>query len=177
MLNAKTIANKYPMTLSEEIFDRLQGTSVFSTLDLRQGFNQIPIAAADRRKTAFHGLGGSFFEWMYMPFGLVNATAVFQETMDRNLRPCSFASCFVDDVVIYSKSVQEHLEHVREVLERIEAAGLRYHPGKCHFFQTSVQYLGHEVGGSGIRPSKPKSRPSRSSRRRRTSLDCAKLWG
>jgi len=84
-LNAVTRREKYPMPLPEEIFDRLAGKKYFSVLDLRSGFNQIPLAEADRHKTAFHGVGGHY-EFNVMPFGLVNATAVFQRTMDRVLR-------------------------------------------------------------------------------------------
>jgi len=149
-LNAVTRREKYPMPLPEEIFDRLAGKKYFSVLDLRSGFNQIPLAEADRHKTAFHGVGGHY-EFNVMPFGLVNATAVFQRTMDRVLRGMEKdAACFVDDIILASDSLEEHLQLIQKVLKRLQQAGLKCHPKKCKWFQPSVSYLGHVVG-AGLR--------------------------
>jgi hypothetical protein len=151
-LNEQTQANHYPMRRAEEIFDMLGGMTVFTTLDLRQGFNQIPIREDHKERTAFHGVNGGFWEWNVMPFGLRNASAIFQAAMDRILRGLSFAVCYIDDVIVFSRTVKEHWGHLREVLRRIREAGLRCHPEKAKFFQSTVEYLGHQVCGRGISP-------------------------
>jgi len=90
---------------------------------------------------------GGHYEFNVMPFGLVNATAVFQRTMDRVLRGLEGkAACFVDDIILASDSLEEHLRLIEEVLQRLQAAGLRCHPKKCKWFQPTVNYLGHVVG-------------------------------
>ncbi|GJP46380.1 hypothetical protein CLOM_g5674 [Closterium sp. NIES-68] len=122
-LNRITKADRYSMPTAEEIFDRLEGAVIFSTLDMRQGFNQIVIREEDKCKTAFHGVVG-LYEWNVMPFGLRNASAVFQRVMDQVLKTVPSAACYIDDVVIYSKTEEEHAEHLRATLDAIAAAGL-----------------------------------------------------
>ncbi|CAI7912910.1 unnamed protein product [Closterium sp. NIES-53] len=100
-LNKVTVADRYAMQSAEEIFDKLQGAKVFSTLDLRQGFNQIPIRPEDRKKTAFHSPNG-LYEWKFMPFGMKNASALFQQTMDAILRGVPATACYIDDVTVFS---------------------------------------------------------------------------
>ncbi|CAI7798921.1 unnamed protein product [Closterium sp. NIES-53] len=135
------------MPTPKEIFDKLQGASMFSTLDLRQGFNQIRIASADMRKTAFHGPDG-LYEWLFMPFGLKNASESFQRAMDQVLRALQHcAACYIDNVVVFSASAEQHVVDVKRVLEAIRAAGLTCHPKKCLFGSLTVQYLGFEVCG------------------------------
>ncbi|CAI7874171.1 unnamed protein product [Closterium sp. NIES-53] len=146
-LNKLTVANRYPMPTPEEIFNKLQGAAVFSTLDLRQGFNQIRIVEADIRKTAFHGRDG-LYEWLFMHFGQKNALAVFQTAMDRVLRSLQHcAACYIDDVVVFSSLAEQHAKVVKQVLEAIRAAGLTCHPNKCRFGTLTMQYLGFEVCG------------------------------
>ncbi|CAI7815371.1 unnamed protein product [Closterium sp. NIES-54] len=146
-LNKLTVADRYPMPTPEDIFDKVQGVCVFSTLDLRQGFNQIRIAEGDVRKTAFHG-PDELYKWLFMPFGLKNASAVFQRAMDcvlQGLQHCS--ACYIDDVVVFSLSGEQHVEDVGQVLAAIGSAGLTCHPKKCHFGSLTMQYLGFEVCG------------------------------
>ena len=148
-LNKVTVRDSYPMPTPDEIFDRLQQASWFSTLDLRQGFNQIVLAEADRPKTAFHGPDG-LYEWNVMPFGLRNASACFQRVMASVLRGFEKAECFIDDVVVFSGSEGGHRADVAEVLRRIQAAGLTCHPKKCVFAFGSIPYLGLQVGGGQL---------------------------
>ena len=115
-LNKVTVRDSYPMPTPEEIFDRLQEAKWFSTLDLRQGFNQILLSEGDRPKTAFHGPDG-LYEWNVMPFGLRNASACFQRVMAAVLRGFDDAECFIDDMVVFSRSEGEHRDAVREVLD------------------------------------------------------------
>ncbi|CAI7758131.1 unnamed protein product [Closterium sp. NIES-53] len=154
-LNKVTASDRYPMPMAEEIFDQLHGSWVFSTLDLRQGFNQIPIAEEDKRKTAFHGPDG-LYEWNYMPFGLRNASAVFQRVMDTVLREVKGAACYIDDVIIFSPDGERHVEDIEATLTAIQAAGLTCHPGKCRFGHSSVAYLGFEVAGGELSIQKAK---------------------
>ncbi|CAI7896137.1 unnamed protein product [Closterium sp. NIES-54] len=129
--------------------------TVFSTLDLRQGFNHIPIRAQDRKKTAFHGPDG-LYEWRFTPFGMKNASALFQKTMDAALRGVPAAACYIDDVIVFTPNAEQHVNDMKAALEAIAAAGLTCHPKKCSFGNTSVMYLGFEVEGGtlGIKQAK-----------------------
>ncbi|CAI7926010.1 unnamed protein product [Closterium sp. NIES-54] len=148
-LNKITVLDRYPMPMAEELFDKLANGVFFTTLDLRQGFNQIKIREEDVKKTAFHGPDG-LYEWLYMPFGLRNASAVFQRIMDAVLRDIEHAACYIDDVVVFSLTEQQHLEDVERTLSAIEGAGLTCHPNKCRWGEQTVQYLGYEVTGGKI---------------------------
>ncbi|CAI7735718.1 unnamed protein product, partial [Closterium sp. NIES-54] len=122
---------------------------IFTTLDLRQGFNQIAIREEDKRKTAFHGVDG-FYEYNKMPFGMRNASAVFQRAMDQELRGIPAPVCYIDDVLVFSKSDMQHVEDLRRTLEAIAAAGLTCHPEKCKIARRTVAYLGFEVKGGRL---------------------------
>ncbi|CAI5973665.1 unnamed protein product [Closterium sp. NIES-65] len=148
-LNKVTVPDRYPMPAAEEIFDKLGAGEIFSTLDLRQGFNQIRIRKEDVRKTAFHGADG-LYEWLFMPFGLRNASAIFQRVMDSVLRSLDCAACYIDDVVIFSRIEEEHVRDVERTLEALAAAGLTCHPKKCRWGEATVHYLGYEVRGGQI---------------------------
>ncbi|GJP78256.1 hypothetical protein CLOP_g8581 [Closterium sp. NIES-67] len=154
-LNRITKADRYSVPTAEEIFDRLEGAVIFSTLDMRQGFNQIVIQEEDKCKTAFHGVDG-LYEWNVMLFGLRNASAVFQRVMDQVLKTVPSAACYIDDVVIYSKTEEEHAEHLRATLDAIAAVGLTCHPEKCKIARRTITYLGFEVRGGkmGIQEAK-----------------------
>ncbi|CAI7885690.1 unnamed protein product [Closterium sp. NIES-54] len=141
--NKLMAADRYPMTAPEEIFDKVQGSSVFTTLDLCQGFNQIRIAATDIRKIAFHGPDG-FYEWLFKPFGLKNASSIFQRAL-RGLQQCT--ACNIDDVVVFSTTTEQHEKDVKQVLKAIKADGPAYHPKKCHIGFQAMEYLGFEVCG------------------------------
>ncbi|CAI5479775.1 unnamed protein product [Closterium sp. Yama58-4] len=117
---------------------------VFTTLDLRQGFNQIQIREEDRAKTAFHGVDG-LWEWNGMPFGMCNSSAFFQQVMDIVLGDIDCAAYYIDDVVIFSRDSTSHVADVERVLGTIINAGLTCHPGKCKFGECTVKYLGFEV--------------------------------
>lgn len=117
-LNAVTPLDRYPMPTPEEIFDAIGDCKIFTTLDLRQGFNQLEIADKDKRKTTFWG-NRCLWEWTVMPFRLKNAPSAFQRFMDQILRGLPFARCYIDDILIFSKTVEEHKEHVKMVLDRI----------------------------------------------------------
>ena len=151
-LNEITVKNSYPLPRVDELFDRLQGAKYFSKIDLRSGYHQIRIDPADVPKTAFRTRYGHF-EFRVLPFGLTNAPATFMHLMHQTFRECldSFVLVFLDDILIYSKTLEEHRRHVAEVLSRLRAAKLFAKESKCELFQTEVEFLGHHVGRDGVR--------------------------
>jgi len=151
-LNNITVKNSYPLPLVDELFDRLQGARHFSKIDLRSGYHQIRIAAEDIPKTAFRTRYGHF-EFMVLPFGLTNAPATFMHLMHQAFRPFldSFVIVFLDDILIYSKTMDEHVKHVRKVLEVLRKEKLYAKLSKCELMRTEVEFLGHIVGRDGVR--------------------------
>lgn len=151
-LNAISAFDPYPMPRIDELIDRLGGAKFLTTLDLSKGYWQVPLEEGTKELTAFRTPFG-FFQFTMMPFGLQGAPATFQRLMDQVLDGArGYASAYLDDVVIYSTSWEDHLTHVRDVLQRIQAAGLTVNPGKCAIAQTEVQYLGYVIGGGKIKP-------------------------
>ena len=150
-LNDLTIKNKYPLPLMDELFDRVQGSRCFSTIDLRDGFYQIRLAEADIEKTAFRTAFGSY-EYTVLPMGLCNAPGSFMQLMNDTFRDLLNKSvlCFLDDILIFSKTREEHLAHVREVLERLRKHKLYGKLSKCHFLEKEVGFLGHRLGADGL---------------------------
>ena len=151
-LNNVTIKNSYPLPRVDELFDRLQGARYFSKIDLRSGYHQIRIAPEDVHKTAFRTRYGHF-EFLVLPFGLTNAPGTFMHLMHQIFRPFldKFALVFLDDILIYSKSLEEHEQHVRRVLEVLRREKLYAKESKCELFKTEVEFLGHLVGRAGVR--------------------------
>ncbi|KAL2089209.1 hypothetical protein ACEWY4_016108 [Coilia grayii] len=151
-LNAISAFDPYPMPRIDELIDRLGVAKYLTTLDLSKGYWQVPLEEATKELTAFRTPFG-FFQFTMMPFGLQGAPATFQQLMDQVLDGArGYASAYLDDVIIYSTSWEEHLTQVQDVLRRIQAAGLTVNPGKCAMAQTEVQYLGYVIGGGKIKP-------------------------
>ncbi|MGL5708809.1 MAG: reverse transcriptase domain-containing protein, partial [Aeromonas sp.] len=152
-LNAITTKDAYPMPNIEDILDSLQGAKIFSTLDCYSGYYQVKVREKDIEKTAFSCRSGSY-EFLKMPFGLVNGPATFQRCMDEILRDekWKFVSVYLDDVIIYSKTIEEHKIHVNTVMRKLSRANIKLNKDKCQFFQNEVKILGHKVNESGISP-------------------------
>ncbi|KAJ9567489.1 hypothetical protein OSB04_003455 [Centaurea solstitialis] len=151
-LNKVTIKNRYPLPRIDNLFDQLQGASWFSKIDLRSGYHQLKVKEADVHKTAFR-TRYSHFEFLVMPFGITNAPAAFMDLMNRVCRPMLDRSVivFIDDILIYSKTREEHVVHLREVLEVLRRERLYAKFSKCAFWLEEVQFLGHIINREGIK--------------------------
>ena len=152
-LNAVTKPDAYPVPRIADILDALGHSAFFSTLDLASGFWQVEVAAKDREKTAFTTPFG-IYEFLVMPFGLINAPATFQRVMDRVFHEVAwkFVLVYVDDIIIYSKTREEHENHLRVVFTLLRNAGLKINLEKCDFFRTRLAFLGHIITVEGITP-------------------------
>ncbi|GJU41094.1 putative reverse transcriptase domain-containing protein [Tanacetum coccineum] len=150
-LNKLTVKNRYPLPRIDDLFDQLQGSSVYSKIDLRSGYHQLRVREEDIPKTAFRTRYGHY-EFQVMPFGLTNAPAVFMDLMNRvcKLYLDKFVIFFIDDILIYSKNKQEHEEHLKIILELLKKEELYAKFSKCEFWIPKVQFLGHVIDSEGI---------------------------
>ena len=161
-LNSVTVRDVYPIPRIDDTLDQLQHAKYFSSMDLRSGFWQIELDPSSRDKTAFISHAG-LFRFRVMPFGLTNAPATFQRLMDLVLGGLkwSCALVYIDDIIIYSSSFEDHLTHLELVLRQIQHSGLTLKINKCHFCRTHLKYLGHIVSKDGIQPDPDKLRAVR----------------
>ena len=152
-LNAVTKKDVYPLPRIDDILDTLGESRFFSSLDLASGYWQVELDHESRQKSAFTTYCG-LFEFVRMPFSLCNAPATFQRLMQRVLAGLEWRTCFVylDDILVASRSFEEHLQHLREVFTRLRDAGLRLKPRKCSLLRDEVPFLGHIISTDGVRP-------------------------
>jgi hypothetical protein len=150
-LNLVTKPDSYPLPNMMDFAAKAEGCTVFSKIDLRKGYFQIPMHSADIEKTAITTPFG-LFEFTRMPFGLRNAGCTFQRLMDRALAGLNNAFWYLDDIIVASKSVQEHVEHLCGLFERLQKNGLIVNSDKCVFAVSTVDFLGHTVSVRGIKP-------------------------
>jgi len=146
-LNEVTVRDVYPLPRMDDCIDFVEDAKVFSTLDCNSGYWQIPLADEDRDKTTFVCHEGAY-RYIRLPFGLSNAPATFQRAIDMILGGLRWKSCLVylDDIIVFSQSAGEHVEHLREVFAALRGAGVSLTTKKCRFFQEEVESLSHIVG-------------------------------
>ena len=150
-LNKVTIKIRYPLPRIDDLFDQLQGASVFSKIDLRSGYHQLKIKETDILKMAFRTRYGHY-EFLVMPFRLTNAPVAFMDLMNKVFHPYldQFVIVFIDDILVYSKDVDEHAIHLRIVLQTLRDRGLYVKFSKCEFWLNEIVFLGHVISGAGI---------------------------
>ncbi|GJR88102.1 putative reverse transcriptase domain-containing protein [Tanacetum coccineum] len=150
-LNKLTVKNRYPLPKIDDLFDQLQGSSVYSKVELRSGYHQLRVRDEDIPKTAFITRYGHY-KFQVMPFGLTNAPAVFMDLMNRVCKPYlgKFVIVFIDDILIYSRNKEEHADHLRIILELLKKEKLYVKFSKCDFWISIVQFLGHVIDSQGI---------------------------
>ena len=144
-LNAKTIKDSYRIPTIEELIDTLGGACWFATLDMTSGYYQVEIEPSHRDRTAFTAGPCGLWQWKRMPFGLTNAPSLFQRLMEKVLSDCHLRTCLVylDDIVVYAKSISELEQRLEDVFQKIHNAGLKLKPQKCSLFQRQLKYLGY----------------------------------
>lgn len=150
-MNKVTIKNRYPLPRIDDLFDQLQGAQCFSKIDLRSGYHQLRIRDGDVYKTAFRTRYGHY-EFLVMSFGLTNAPTAFMDLMNPVFRPFldRFVIVFIDDILVYSRSAEEHARHLRYVLQTLREHQLYAKFSKCEFWLEEVAFLGHVVSRDGI---------------------------
>nr|GFA39791.1 putative reverse transcriptase domain-containing protein [Tanacetum cinerariifolium] len=150
-LNKLTVKNRYPLSRIDDLFDQLQGSSIYSKIDLRSGYHQLRDREEDIPKTAFR-TRYHHYEFQVMSFGLTNAPTIFMDLMNRVCKPYldKFVIVFIDDILIYSKNEQEHGEHLKLILELLKREKLYAKFSKCEFWIPKVQFLGHVTDSRGI---------------------------
>jgi transposase InsO family protein len=151
-LNNRTIRDSYALPRIEELLDSLGGMKYFSVLDMKSGYYQVGIEEEHKQRTAFTVGPLGFFEYNRMPFGLSNAPATYQRLMERCLEGLHLKMCLVylDDLIIFSRTYEEHIERLDKVLRRIQECGLKLAPKKCAFFKRKVKYVGFIISEDGI---------------------------
>ena len=155
-LNERTVKDVYPIPNLNETVDQLGGNLCYTTLDLKSGYWQIQIPKDDRAKTAFSTKSGHY-QWVRAPFGFCNMPSIFQRFMSQLFQKCkSLVLVYLDDIVVFSKCVDDHFSHLQIVFDLLAQANVTLHLKKCHFFSQKFIYLGHLLDATGIRPNPEK---------------------
>jgi hypothetical protein len=150
-LNEATIKDQYALPLANELRDRLGKAKIFTKIDLREGYHNVRIAEGHEWKTAFRTRYGHF-KYLVMPFGLTNAPATFMRLMNNTLRECLdiFAVVYLDDILVYLESEEEHVKHMKRILTLLKEANLLVKPEKCSFHMDKVDFLRYVITTEGI---------------------------
>ncbi|KAI8499504.1 hypothetical protein Bbelb_225550 [Branchiostoma belcheri] len=152
-LNQATIKDAHPLPRTDDVIDALSGAAYFTTLDMTSGYWQVDLDPADREKTAFT-TGRGLYQFKVMAFGLTNAPSTFQRLVELLLAGLDWRTClaYLDDIIVFSRTFQDHLTTLEEVFRRCRAANLKLNAKKCQFARPRVRFLGHVVSKQGIQP-------------------------
>jgi putative transposase len=150
-INSVTVKEPYPIPRTDEAFDALAKAKLMTTFDLTWGYWQTPLAEEDKQKTAFTTRSGRW-EYNVLPMGITNAAPTFQRNMETMLSGLLWKKCiiYIDDVIIFGETFEEHLRNIEEVLDRMKRFNVLAKPSKCQFCQKEVTYLGHRVGNGKL---------------------------
>ena len=161
-VNKVTVADSHPLPRIDDILDRLKGAKYFSKIDLKSGFWQIPMEESSIPKTAFTTHRG-LYECLIMPFGLKNSPSTFERVIEHVFTEELWNSILVylDDIIIYSRTLEEHLQHIEVALKKLKEAQLKANPEKCDFAETEISFLGHIITTDGIKPNQENSKTVR----------------
>ena len=162
-LNSRTVKDAYALPCVEEILDCLAGSQYFNVLDMKSGYYQAEIEESHKERTAFAVGSLGFCEYNRLPFGLTNSPATYQRLMEDVFGDYHLKICLVylDDLTIFSRTYEEHVDRLRKVFQGIREAGLKVAPTKCHFFKENVVYVGHTVSKNGTKPDPTKTETTR----------------
>ena len=161
-LNNCIVKDAYSLPRIKDSLDCLNGAWIFTSLDLKAGHWQVEMSEESIPYTAFTVGHLGFYKCVMMPFGLTNAPATFQRSMESCLGDLHLKHCiiYLDDIIIFSKTPEEHIERLRKVFEKLTAAGVMLKPSKCEFFKPRIEYLGHKVSENGIEMNPKRLKPS-----------------
>ena len=178
-INAITKKDAKSIPQIDELFDQLHGKTIFSSLDMMQGYHQIPLSNRCKEYTAFTAGNLGFFQFERMAFGLSNATATFQRAMEHILQDLlnTIALVYIDDIIIYSKSIKEHLNSLDIVFHRLTQHGLKLKPSKCFLFKEKLNFLGHTISKEGIQKDSSKVEAIKSWKQPTTVKELRRLLG
>ena len=153
-LNARTKKDSYPLPRMQEMMESMVGAQFFSSMDLKSGFWQVKMSEQSRQYTAFTVGSLGMYEFLQMPYGLCNAPAMFQRLMQNCLGELNltYALVYLDDMIMYSHTEEDHLHQLQAVFERFQEHGLKLKPSKCSFLRTQITFLDHEVSAEGMKP-------------------------
>jgi hypothetical protein len=144
-LNERTVKDSHALPRIEEILDALGGNKFFTVLDMKSGYHQVEVEEDHKSRPAFTVGPLGFYEFNRLPFGLANSPATYQRLMEESWGDLNLRICFIylDDVIIFSQTYEEHLDHLQQVFDRLRHTGFKLSPKKCAFFKRRVRYVGH----------------------------------